>query len=152
MTNLPPSFSVDLQAHERLRGWWAPESGLGYVTTLHLQNFRLNPVQNRFELILEDAYQEAKDFLEHELQREASSSWLQHHHTLHDVLQILWNAKADYDSQGRSKTRGWLIEVSSRIVYFGTVLDVLVQHHPEYVSLVWGTFKFLFMVCLRPTT
>ena len=30
-------------------------------------------------------------------------------------------------------------------------MDVLVQHHPEYVALAWGTFKFLFTVCRRVT-
>lgn len=29
---------------------------------------------------------------------------------------------------------------------YSDVLDVLAQHHPEYVSLVWGAFKFVFVV------
>jgi len=28
------------------------------------------------------------------------------------------------------------------------VFDVFVQHYPEYVSLAWGAFKFLFVVSL----
>ncbi|THY17604.1 hypothetical protein D6D01_07455 [Aureobasidium pullulans] len=38
-----------------------------------------------------------------------------------------------------------LNSISSRIVYYGTVLDVLSQHHPEYVSLAWGAVKFVLM-------
>ena len=33
-----------------------------------------------------------------------------------------------------------------RVQYYGNVMDVLVQHHPEYVSLAWGTMKFFFVV------
>lgn len=28
------------------------------------------------------------------------------------------------------------------------IFDVYAQHHPEYVSLAWGTMKFLFIVSL----
>ncbi|KAF4463675.1 nacht domain [Fusarium albosuccineum] len=31
------------------------------------------------------------------------------------------------------------------ICHYSTVLDVFAQHHPEYVSLVWGSFKVLFI-------
>jgi hypothetical protein len=31
-------------------------------------------------------------------------------------------------------------------MYYGQVLDMLAQHHPEYVSLAWGTLKFILMV------
>ncbi|KAK8121674.1 hypothetical protein PG984_010344 [Apiospora sp. TS-2023a] len=44
-----------------------------------------------------------------------------------------------------SKARVWLSRFSSKINYYGNILDVLVQHHPEYVSLAWGAFKFLFV-------
>lgn len=37
--------------------------------------------------------------------------------------------------------------VASRLmVHYSNVLDVLVQHHPEYVSLAWGALKFVFVV------
>lgn len=29
------------------------------------------------------------------------------------------------------------------------IFDVFAQHHPEYVSLAWGTMKFLFIVSTR---
>lgn len=52
-----------------------------------------------------------------------------------------------YESKPTSKARKWLGMLASRITYYGNVMDVLAQHHPEYVSLVWGTFKLLFIVC-----
>jgi len=29
---------------------------------------------------------------------------------------------------------------------YAQALDMLSQHHPEYVALVWGTLKFVLMV------
>ncbi|KAK8043795.1 hypothetical protein PG994_012633 [Apiospora phragmitis] len=43
-----------------------------------------------------------------------------------------------------SKAYVWLEKFSDRVVHYGAVLDVFVQHQPEYTALVWGTFKFLF--------
>lgn len=41
-------------------------------------------------------------------------------------------------------------QVSERVHHYGNVLDVFVQHHPEYVSLAWGTMKLLVGVSLDP--
>lgn len=52
-----------------------------------------------------------------------------------------------YQSQRReSKVRRWLEKLSQRIHFYGAVLDVFAQHHPEYVALVWGSIKFLIIV------
>ncbi|KAI4864058.1 hypothetical protein F4820DRAFT_459078 [Hypoxylon rubiginosum] len=59
------------------------------------------------------------------------------HHTVADLL-------AKYKDK-TEKTRKWLQRTAETICHYGTVLDVFVQHHPEYVSLVWGTMKLLFM-------
>jgi hypothetical protein len=56
-------------------------------------------------------------------------------------------SRKKYESRKQSKARKWLSRLSSRVVLYGNVLDVLVQHHPEYVSLAWGTFKLVFQVC-----
>jgi hypothetical protein len=45
-----------------------------------------------------------------------------------------------------SKARKWLGIFSSKIMFYASILDVLVQHHPEYVSLAWGAMRFLFAV------
>jgi len=33
-------------------------------------------------------------------------------------------------------------------MYYAQIMDVMSQHHPEYVSLVWGLLKFIFVVRL----
>ncbi|CAN9398485.1 unnamed protein product [Alternaria alternata] len=56
-------------------------------------------------------------------------------------------AKTEYDgkSRGRKHTgmRQSLERLSSRIMYYGKVMDTLAQHHPEYVALVWGAMKLI---------
>ncbi|KAK6508673.1 hypothetical protein TWF506_010752 [Arthrobotrys conoides] len=71
---------------------------------------------------------------------------LQNHTTLSDVISTVESLKACYETRAQKseKLQHYLRRLSSRIMYYGNVLDVLVQHHPEYVSLAWGTMKFLF--------
>lgn len=75
--------------------------------------------------------------------------WLEDKNTIDHVHQAVNDAKRIYEEKGQSKVRKWLTKLSARIQYYGAVLDALVQHHPEYVSLVWGTFKFIFMVSVN---
>jgi hypothetical protein len=69
--------------------------------------------------------------------------------SLSDVLATTQQAESKYGeaSQNKHSTRAWLRGLSKRIMYYGQVLDVLSQHHPEYVALVWGLVKFVLMVC-----
>ncbi len=69
------------------------------------------------------------------------------HHRLEDVLQTVAAAKARYDSKQASKARKWLSIFSSKVMFYSSVFDVLIQQYPEYVYLVWGAMKFLFTVC-----
>ncbi|KAI4162118.1 MAG: hypothetical protein LQ342_004288 [Letrouitia transgressa] len=48
-------------------------------------------------------------------------------------------------SKAKAKTRLWLTGLSEKLVHYGNIFDVMVQHHPEYVALAWGTFKLLFV-------
>ncbi|KAH8586200.1 hypothetical protein B0O99DRAFT_748479 [Bisporella sp. PMI_857] len=48
-----------------------------------------------------------------------------------------------------SKARRWLKSFSQRVRLYADVLDVFVQHHPEYVALVWGAMKFLFTAVIN---
>ncbi|KAL8741988.1 MAG: hypothetical protein Q9190_005469 [Brigantiaea leucoxantha] len=48
-------------------------------------------------------------------------------------------------SRAKAKTQLWLVGLSEKLVHYGNIFDVMVQHHPEYVSLAWGTFKLLFV-------
>lgn len=63
-----------------------------------------------------------------------------------DLLDAINTAKKNYDSKPSSKARKWLSILSSKVTYYGSIMDVLVQQHPEYVSLAWGAMKFLFVV------
>ncbi|KAK8240491.1 hypothetical protein HDK90DRAFT_479884 [Phyllosticta capitalensis] len=78
--------------------------------------------------------------------------WLQDKNTIAHVHQAVDNAKRIYEAKGQSKARKWLTKLSGRIQFYGAILDALVQHHPEYVSLVWGAFKFVFMGVLNQET
>jgi hypothetical protein len=73
--------------------------------------------------------------------------WLKKKHTIADVQDEIRRAQERYNlrSQG-SRVRTWLSRFSAGVLYYGRILDVLVQHHPEYVSLAWGTTKLLFVV------
>ncbi|KAJ4169749.1 hypothetical protein NW754_005897 [Fusarium falciforme] len=59
---------------------------------------------------------------------------------------------AKYEAKAESsKTRKRLQRVSETICHYSQVLDVFVQHHPEYVSLVWGTMKLVFICAVNHT-
>ncbi|RYO80672.1 hypothetical protein DL766_004863 [Monosporascus sp. MC13-8B] len=57
-----------------------------------------------------------------------------------------------YKSKPESKAFKWLSAFSDRVVHYAVVLDVLAQHHPEYVSLAWGVFKLIFMSIVNQET
>ena len=62
---------------------------------------------------------------------------------------MVLDAKSRYDQTHQNKKVGkWLSRFSSGVQYYGNIMDVLVQQHPEYVSLAWGAMKFLFVVSL----
>ncbi|KAI1820845.1 hypothetical protein F4861DRAFT_34762 [Xylaria intraflava] len=65
--------------------------------------------------------------------------------TLGDVLNTVLAAKRRYEStSSESKLREGLVAFSQRLLYYGNIMDVLIQQHPEYVSLAWGAMKFIF--------
>jgi len=62
-------------------------------------------------------------------------------------MSVVERAKQKYESMSsETDVRHWLRLASTRIMHYGTVFDVLSQHHPEYVALVWGSVKFVLMV------
>jgi hypothetical protein len=73
--------------------------------------------------------------------------WLKKKHTIADVQEAVTKAQERYNLRSKdSKVRKWLARFSTGVLHYGRILDVLVQHHPEYVSLAWGTTKLLFVV------
>ncbi|KAG8159841.1 hypothetical protein KVR01_010478 [Diaporthe batatas] len=44
-----------------------------------------------------------------------------------------------------SKALKWLRQLSEKMIFYEGVVDVLIQQHPETVSLIWGGMKFLLL-------
>jgi hypothetical protein len=66
---------------------------------------------------------------------------------LQDVIDDVAKAQALYfHRKGDSKLHKRIVSFSRRVEHYGKVLDVMVQHHPEYVSLAWGSLKLVFGV------
>ncbi|KIW65471.1 hypothetical protein PV04_07729 [Phialophora macrospora] len=53
--------------------------------------------------------------------------------------------KAYQNSRGAGKVRKWLAAVSSRIAFYGSIMDVLFQQSPAWVSLAWGAIELVFV-------
>ncbi|KAI1496447.1 hypothetical protein F5X99DRAFT_72715 [Biscogniauxia marginata] len=64
---------------------------------------------------------------------------------MEDVQLVVAQSMEKYEAHRKHSTaRLWLHRFSQRVKFYGNIMDVLVQHHPEYVSLAWGAMKFLF--------
>lgn len=63
------------------------------------------------------------------------------------VLAAVIEARDKYNARkGDSVIRQKLCELAEKIHHYGGIVDVMVQQHPEYVSLIWGAMKILFVV------
>lgn len=66
---------------------------------------------------------------------------------LEEVQEIVAESMAKYESDRKHwKAKRWLQSVAGKLEYYQNVMDMLVQHHPEYVALAWGAMKFLLLV------
>ncbi|CUS12299.1 unnamed protein product [Tuber aestivum] len=73
--------------------------------------------------------------------------------TMADVLEYTNKAKETWENKPRwKKPRKWLERFSTRVTHYSKVMDVLVQHHPEYASLAWGAMKLLFVLVINHET
>ena len=82
-------------------------------------------------------------------QDECKRIWLKDKNTMNDVQQAIQQVRKVYDDGSKkSKMKMWLKNCASRVVYYGNIMDVLVQGCPDYASFLWGALKFLFIVCL----
>ena len=69
------------------------------------------------------------------------------HISVDSVLASVQDAQAQYEGQkGSSKVRDALVSFSERIHHYSGIMDVLINHHPEYTALVWGAMKLFFVV------
>ncbi|KAG7118898.1 hypothetical protein HYQ45_015409 [Verticillium longisporum] len=130
--------------HSPKDAWWQP--GREPLSDWYIgqpQPRRANPAQDGFESAVVILRKELTHDEQKLLQLQGKTS-------MQDVQQAVKDAMDEYEAKIKySKLRGWLASCSSRILYYGTVFDVFAQHHPEYVSLAWGTMKFLFIAVLN---
>ncbi|KAJ3485893.1 hypothetical protein NLG97_g6728 [Lecanicillium saksenae] len=95
--------------------------------------------------IAHDAFTRAKAQVLAEGPKEEHQKILANQHvSMEQFKSTLADAQEQYQAKHTSKAFKWLHELSTRVMHYGVVLDVLVQHHPEYVSLIWGAFRFMF--------
>ncbi|KAF2195112.1 hypothetical protein K469DRAFT_3844 [Zopfia rhizophila CBS 207.26] len=70
--------------------------------------------------------------------------------SMEDVLKTVAAAQTIYEnSKQDSKMRERLRRFTKVVHYYGNIMDMLVQHHPEYVALAWGSMKFLLVTFLN---
>lgn len=96
-----------------------------------------------------EAYQSALKFLGSEFSdSKHAREILSGKTSTEDVEATVRMIKDGYEMRSERKRDvcNWLQKLSGRIMYYSGVLDALAQHHPEYVSLAWGTIKFVLMV------
>lgn len=98
-----------------------------------------------------EAYNDAvKAFNEKLTKDECKRIWLSDKIDIQQVQDAVTVARKSYESKSQqSKARKWLTKFSERIMYYSKIMDMLSQHHPEYVALAWGAMKFL--VIVRPS-
>ena len=104
--------------------------------------------------ILEAAFQEAAERFSTRLSRDKRKiDYINQQNTMQDVQDVVKKSMSKYEgSQKDSPAKLWLQSFSYRVRFYGDIMDVLVQHHPEYVSLAWGAMKFFFTVSVSNAT
>ncbi|WAO88765.1 Hypothetical protein NCS54_00612700 [Fusarium falciforme] len=96
--------------------------------------------------IAKATFESVKKHFEQSNLSDKEKALLQDSSSLEDVQKAVDEAMAKYEAKAESsKTRKWLQRFSETICHYSQVLDVFVQHHPEYVALAWGTMKLVFI-------
>ncbi|CAI0648972.1 unnamed protein product [Colletotrichum noveboracense] len=98
------------------------------------------------ECVAEDAFRAVqKYFLRSDDLTRGEKTFVTGSHSMEDIQGLVAATLESYEAaKAPSKIRGWLQKTSEIICHYGTILDVFVQHHPEYVSLAWGAMKLVF--------
>lgn len=66
-----------------------------------------------------------------------------------DVQRAIQDCNARYEARKPdSKALKWLQQLSEKVIFYEGVVDVLIQQHPEAVSLIWGGIKFILLVSI----
>ncbi|SPO04286.1 uncharacterized protein DNG_06969 [Cephalotrichum gorgonifer] len=125
--------------------------GLAYAAVMifvDLEVWRVSPegISRGERDVAKEAYNEAIEYLGREFGGNTSViTWIESCTSVKDVLESTQELEKTYNKGPNTKNKitKWTRRVSTRILHYGRVLDVLSQHHPEYVSLVWGAVKFV---------
>ena len=99
--------------------------------------------------IAEAAYQEAVAYLKKEFEGKPDEiAWIEGRKSLDEVRAEAHGLETRYFAVGGTKKTVLhaVRRISSWIMFYGQVLDVLSQHHPEYLALAWGSVRFILMV------
>jgi hypothetical protein len=96
-----------------------------------------------------EAYDEAVNVFTTSLTKGSKKKyWLEDKSDILQVQEAVLAAKNVYETKSHaSKARLWLTRLSSRIIFYSSVMDIMAQYNPEYVGLAWGTMKFFLIVC-----
>ena len=66
---------------------------------------------------------------------------------IQEIQYLAQKSFAKYSDEKRfPKAKKWIQRFTAKISHYGNIMDVLVQHHPEYVALAWGAMKLLLVV------
>ena len=95
---------------------------------------------------IEEVFRNALQICDDTFPQEEVRGWIGQKLGIDGITQAIENAKKLYESKKRSKAMKWLVRLSARISLYGSALDMLAQHHPEYLALVWGSLKFVVVV------
>ncbi|KAI0153574.1 hypothetical protein BJ166DRAFT_533117 [Pestalotiopsis sp. NC0098] len=95
--------------------------------------------------LLVDAFNEAKVKFGKDLSKDGRKIELvDSKESLEEVREMAAKAMDKYNcSKTHSEAKMWLWKFSSTARLYGDILDVFVQHHPEFVALAWGAMKLL---------
>jgi hypothetical protein len=96
--------------------------------------------------IANDAFKDAVHICSTNFPPDEVQAWMNNKVGSTDLLKEVNKARTMYQDRRHCKARKWLTRLSARITLYGSVLDVLAQHHPEYVALAWGSIKFVVIV------
>ncbi|QPC74694.1 hypothetical protein HYE68_005446 [Fusarium pseudograminearum] len=127
VTNPRYSTSTDGSSHVRLSE---------YLLIVH-SNFAFPAAQH--------AFQEGLNRFASDLTKDSEKvGFSQGFSSIQDIQSLAQESFAKYSDEKRfPKAKKWLQRVTSKIHHYGNIMDVLAQHHPEYVSLAWGAMKLV---------
>jgi hypothetical protein len=97
--------------------------------------------------IWESEFKAAVSVFSEQLEKNERKPQFASSYNLRDVQSAIEDCSARYEARKPdSKALKWLRQLSEKMIFYEGVVDVLIQQHPEAVSLIWGGMKFFFVV------